>query len=87
MIQCCKQVFMEASQNFREAKHQEMLLKVDHQDGPEALFQFAYEIYTTVVDGPTEAALEIRVYQRLCVPARFCLRSETLLEIAALRDG
>jgi hypothetical protein len=72
---------MEASQNFREAKHQEMLLKVDHQDGPEALFQFAYEIYTTIVDGPTEAALEIRVYQRLC------LRSETLLEIAALRDG
>ena len=87
MIQCCKQVFMEASQNFREAKHQEMLLKVDHQDGPEALFQFAYEIYTTVVDGPTEAALEIRVYHRISVPVTFCLRSETLLEIAALREG
>ena len=64
-----------------------MLLNVDHQEGPEALFQFAYETYTKIVDGPTEAAPEIRVYQRLCVPARFCLRSETLLEIAALRDG
>jgi hypothetical protein len=77
----------EASQNSREAKNQEMLLKVDHQESPEAFFHFAYETYTKIEDGPIEAALEIRVCQRLCVPARFCLRSETLLEIAALRDG
>jgi hypothetical protein len=64
-----------------------MLLNVDHQEGPEALFQFAYETYTKIVDGPTEAALEIRVFQRLFVPTESCLRSETLLEIAALRDG
>lgn len=43
---------MEASQNFREAKHQEMLLKVDHQESPEALFHFAYETYTKIEDGP-----------------------------------
>lgn len=64
-----------------------MLLKVDHQEGPEALFQFAYETYTKIEDGPIEAALEIRVYQRLCVHAKFWLRSETLLDIATLRDG
>lgn len=64
-----------------------MLVKVDHQEGPEALFQFAYETYTKIVDDPTEVALEIRVYQRLFVHAKFWLRSETLLEIAALRDG
>jgi hypothetical protein len=42
----------EASQNSREAKNQEMLLKVDHQESPEAFFHFAYETYTKIEDGP-----------------------------------